>query len=88
MPQTLERRLAIGTDAEIADPAAQTLQEVAQHPAVGVPYLARLQQDPAVLAQFLIQYGSAPWQELSSEDASTTLPETSALCLGPAGTTE
>ena len=34
--------------AEIADAAAQPLEEVAQHPAVGVPDLARLQQDPGV----------------------------------------
>jgi hypothetical protein len=34
--------------AEIADAAAQPLQEVAQHPAIGVPDLAGLQQDPGI----------------------------------------
>jgi hypothetical protein len=50
--------------------------------------IARLQQDPTALAQFLIQYGYVARQEQSSEDKSAILPETCVPRLDPAGTTE
>jgi hypothetical protein len=49
--------------------------------------IARLQQDPAVLAEFLIRYGSLTQQEPPQGAATNTLTETIRPCLGPAGTT-
>jgi len=49
--------------------------------------IARLQQEPAELAQFLIQYGSLPRREPPPTGASQTIKETTTPCLGPAGTT-
>ena len=49
--------------------------------------IARLQQDPAALAEFLIQYGCMTRQEQSQGAAPHALTETIRPCLGPAGTT-
>lgn len=51
--------------------------------------IARLQQNPAALAQFLIQYGGKETRtEQSAEDPPATFPAPRVPCLGPAATTE
>jgi hypothetical protein len=49
--------------------------------------IARLQQDPAVLAEFLIRYGSLTQQEPPRGAATNALTAALQPCLGPAGTT-